>query len=143
MQDTRAKLIELIKESLKAMGGVCNDSICKHCKYEKYNDDCGFAIRADYLIANGVTINRCTEDTPVAYKMSTTEPMTNCQQWIPVAERLPKDNTNVLAHLRIGEESRTYPAFFAHGMWWDCIFNEPTCNYTTHWMPLPPPPKGE
>ena len=65
------------------------------------------------------------------------------QEWIPVTERLPKDNSNVLGHLKIGEESRIYPAFYAHGVWWDCIFNETTTSSTTHWMPLPQPPKGE
>lgn len=27
----------------------------------------------------------------VAYKLSPTEPLTNCQQWIPVSERLRKN----------------------------------------------------
>ena len=64
-------------------------------------------------------------------------------KWIPVTERLPEDFINVLACLRIGEECRIYPAFYAHGVWWDCIFNTTTTNSTTHWMPLPQAPKGE
>lgn len=44
----------------------------------------GYEWAADYLIANGVTINRGTEDTPVDYKLSPTEPLTSCQQWISV-----------------------------------------------------------
>ena len=76
MPNTREKLIELLKESLRAIGGVCNDNICKHCKYEKYGDDCGYAIRADHLIANGVTV----------------------QKWIPVSERLPEANVAVLVY---------------------------------------------
>ena len=64
-------------------------------------------------------------------------------EWIPVTERLPEDNSHVLAYLRIGEEGRIYPASYAKGMWWDCIFSTPTTKTTTHWMPLPEPPKGE
>ena len=75
----------------------------------------------DHLIANGVTI----------------------QKWIPVTERLPEDDSDVLAYLRIGEEGRIYPANYAKGMWFDCIFNAPATDTTTHWMPLPEPPKGE
>jgi hypothetical protein len=90
------------------------------------NDDCpllyvlgeNVGSLADYLIANGVTI----------------------QKWIPVSERLPEDDSDVLAYLRIGEEGRIYPANYAKGMWFDCIFNTPATNTTTHWMPLPEPP---
>ena len=75
---------------------------------------------ADHLIANGVTI----------------------QKWIPVTERLPDNDSDVLAYLRIGEDGRIYPANYASGMWFDCIFNTNATESTTHWMPLPEPPKG-
>ena len=65
------------------------------------------------------------------------------QEWISVKDRLPKDNSNVIACLWIGEESRVYPAFYAHGVWWDRVFSTPTTNTTTHWQPMPQPPKGE
>ena len=64
-------------------------------------------------------------------------------KWISVKERLPDDDTDVLAYLRIGEECRIYPANYAKGMWFDCIFNTPATESTTHWMPLPEAPKGE
>ena len=64
-------------------------------------------------------------------------------RWIPVAERLPKDDSDVLAYLRIGEEGRIYPANYAKGVWWDCIFNTPATKTTTHWMPLPEPPEED
>ena len=76
---------------------------------------------ADFLIAHGVTV----------------------QEWISVKDRLPDDDSDVLAYLRIGEEGRIYPANYSKGMWFDCIFNTPATNTTTHWMPLPQPPKGE
>ena len=76
---------------------------------------------ADYLIAHGVTV----------------------QEWISVKDRLPEDNSDVLAYSRNGEECRIYPANYAKGVWFDCIFTTPATDTTTHWMPLPQPPKGE
>ena len=76
---------------------------------------------ADYLLDNGVTV----------------------QEWISVTERLPEDDSDVLAYSSIGEESRIYPACYSNGVWFDCVFNAPATDTTTHWMPLPDPPKGE
>ena len=76
---------------------------------------------ADGLIAHGVTV----------------------QEWISVDDRLPEDDSDVLAYLQIDQEGRIYPANYAKGVWFDCIFNTPATGTTTHWMPLPQPPKGE
>ena len=76
---------------------------------------------AQHLIANGVTV----------------------QEWISVDDRLPEDDSDVLAYSRNGEEGRIYPANYAKGVWFDCIFTTPATDTTTHWMPLPLPPKGE
>ena len=76
---------------------------------------------ADGLIAHGVTV----------------------QEWISVDDMLPEDDSDVLAYLRIGEESRICPANYAKGMWFDWIFNTPVTESITHWMPIPQPPKGE
>ena len=75
----------------------------------------------EYLISHGVTV----------------------QEWIPLTERLPEDDSDVLAYSSIGEESRIYPACYSNGVWFDCIFNAPATDTTTHWMPMPQPPKGE
>ena len=83
--------------------------------------DYSFGDVADHLIAHGVTV----------------------QEWIPVTERLPEDDSDVLAYSRIGEESRIYPACYSNGVWFDCVFNAPATDTTTHWMPMPNPPKGE
>ena len=74
---------------------------------------------ADGLIANGVTV----------------------QEWISVDDRLPEDDSDVLAYSRNGEEGRIYPANYAKGVWFDCIFNTPVTDTTTHWMPLPLAPE--
>ena len=76
---------------------------------------------ADGLIAHGVTV----------------------QEGISVDDRLPEDDSDVLAYSRNGEECRIYPANYAKGVWFDCIFTTPATDTTTHWMPLPHPPKGE
>ena len=76
---------------------------------------------AQHLIAHGVTV----------------------QKWISEKDRLPEDDSDVLAYSRNGEEGRIYPANYAKGVWFDCIFNTPVTDTTTHWMPLPEPPKGE
>ena len=76
---------------------------------------------ADHLINNGVTV----------------------QEWISVDDRLPEDDSDVLAYLRIVEGSRICQANYANGMWFDWIFNTPVTESITHWMPMPQPPKGE
>ena len=75
---------------------------------------------ADYLLDSGVTV----------------------QEWVSVDDRLPEDDSDVLAYSRNGEEGRIYPANYAKGVWVDCIFDIPVTNSTTHWMPIPEPPKG-
>ena len=65
------------------------------------------------------------------------------QEWISVKDRLPEDDSDVLAYSSIEEESRIYPACYSNGVWFDCVFNAPATDTTTHWMPLPLPPKGE
>ena len=69
----------------------------------------------DFMMANGVTV----------------------QEWISVDDRLPEDDSDVLAYSRNGEECRIYPANYAKGVWFDCIFTTPVTDTTTHWMPLP------
>ena len=128
MPNTREKLVELLYDADKEAVNNCRQyPNCYGCPYTAPNG-CYVGAEADHLIANGVTF---AKDIYVLSK------------WISVKDRLPEDNSNVLGCLKIGEESRIYPAFYAHGVWFDCIFNETTTNYTTHWMPLPQPPKGE
>ena len=65
------------------------------------------------------------------------------QKWISVDDSFPQDDSDVLAYLSIGEESRICPANYANGVWFDCIFDMPVTESVTHWMPMPQPPKGE
>ena len=76
---------------------------------------------ADYLIDHGVTV----------------------QEWISVTERLPEDWADVLILSRFGFlEMAVYTG--APGKWrvgWNGDMLE--ANSITHWMSLPPLPKGE
>lgn len=125
----REKLIELLKEADRKALDVVESRRLTH-KGEVWE------IQADYLIANGVTI----------------------QEWIPVTERLPETelvmDENKFAP---GEYMKYYisrPVLMCaeeivvgrygkddSGEWWetDNFIGEPV----THWMPLPTPPKGE
>ena len=141
MADTRENLIELLESAESAFYWDSSDK--------------GFVEKiADHLIANGVTINKGTECTPVAYNLSPTEPLPNCQQWIPVTEDLPKlipcgagtaysEAVNVLTS---GRKVLTAiwdgTDFIADAEFWEAEGEE-----ITHWtpvpLPLPEPPKGE
>ncbi len=56
MDNTREKLIELLLETKEAMNEICENTSCKTCQYDKYGFNCGWAVKADHLIANGVKI---------------------------------------------------------------------------------------
>ena len=130
MPNTREKLIDMVFESLCAHSH-------KSCKLAENI--------ADDLIANSVTINRGTEDTPVAYKMSPTESLTNCQQWIPVTERLPDDGEEVIVFGYWHEKFQPLMCYLSphrKGEWFTTVAGQRIYD-VTHWMPLPDPPKGE
>ena len=102
---------------------------------------------AEDLIANGVTF---AADTKVGDKRTQTEPLTNCQQWISVTDRLPKDEKPVLAYYGFCNDGDygfgmmfvgtiSYFAFDPHPHWQ----HSSAGLVVTHWMPLPEPPKEE
>jgi hypothetical protein len=74
-------------------------------------------------------------------------------EWVSVDEKTPIDEQTVIAiDGRYVKGSKImlcpddiYGAFFKDGKFWsDCPSNDGTINlnFTTHWMPLPEPPKG-
>ena len=140
MPNTREKLIELQKAAIREFMSSTTDVPLTD-------------FTADYLIANGVTINRVTEDTPVADNLSPTG-------WIPVSERLPEDDGKYLVFeqsggrtntsiLRFAKDARKVDRYDFKGRWknawyeYDSEWGHYTVNSVTHWMPLPQPPKGE
>lgn len=68
MPNTREKLIELLEQ----INGCCpKEDDCYHCKYEAL-DDCSVYAKADFFIANGVTIPILCKDCKhyIAYSKS-------------------------------------------------------------------------
>lgn len=64
--------------------------------------------------------------------------------WIPVSERLPEENADILVAFVDREETRIIPVNYGRGTWFDCIFNATLDPLKiTAWMPLPKPYKGE
>jgi hypothetical protein len=79
---------------------------------------------ADHLIANGVTV-----------------PDKNVGKWIPVSERLPERNTEVLV-CDTREDYVSIWGYIGDELWFGEEITWATEDIT-HWMPLPEPPKEE
>ena len=64
-------------------------------------------------------------------------------EWISVSERLPEPNTLVLCVGKRGGMFLGEPRciFQGDGTAHTYVPNSRGCRYTTHWMPLPEPPK--
>ena len=62
-------------------------------------------------------------------------------RWIPVTERLPEGEKDVLVWISVGETpivAYDVDCYNEHAKRWVCFENN-----VTHWMPLPDPPKEE
>jgi hypothetical protein len=86
---------------------------------------------ADHLLANGVTFAKDT----------------NVPSWIPVSERLPEPETDVLTFsggcidiITYRYNRRGLACFMFRD---DCGYWKETFGKISHWMPLPEPPKEE
>ena len=71
---------------------------------------------ADYLIANGVTV----------------------QEWISVKDKLPEKDEVVII---CTDKNFVYAGDLMGDVWF--LDNDSWTETVTHWMPLPKPPKGE
>ncbi len=154
--DVREKLVELIENANYLCDNRDCDEDAEGCAYHCYAN-CWAQFIVDHLIANGVTINVGTADAPVADNLSPTEPLTHCQQWIPVTERLPSeaDGTVLVCHADKAPYNYTEPfanakhdcrvvvgSYSEYSGKWYCNMGG-TLHDVTHWMPQPEPPKGE
>ena len=76
-----------------------------------------------------------------ALKASNDVIVNNKPKWIPVAERLPEQNTRVIGFMAWkGITAIEYQ----HGKWYSIDHLQPLPDEAvTHWMPLPQPPKEE
>ena len=109
----REKLIALLDEASLKLKELCGG----------YNDGTGNTVRADHLIANGVTI----------------------QRWIPVTEQLPEMRGDGFADAYLVTDGHLgHLAYFVDGEWFfteNGEMKEPMFYDVTHWMPLPPAPE--
>lgn len=86
------------------------------------------------------------EATEQAYKNGYEAGKKDALRWIPVSERLPDENADVLCcrgnHIGVLMDVYTYKG---DGKWEDKYgyWNYTDIEGITHWMPLPEPPKGE
>lgn len=113
---TREKLVELLRYA----DDSCVNTGCMECSHMKRGRSCKAYFYADYLLADGVTV----------------------QEWIPVSEPPKEDGRYFVA--RYDYVTKTPFAdilWFEKGQWWNRLHGG---NFAvTHWMPMPPLPKGE
>ena len=108
--DVREKLVELL-------GNIYLPMMDSHNTIGEYNIPHKFKEKiADYLISNGVTV----------------------QEWIPVDDRLPKDDEVVII---CTDKNFVYAGELIGDTWF--LDNDSWTATVTHWMPTPQPPKGE
>lgn len=156
MPNTREKLIELLNEAEEYEVNTCMfHNECEDCPGRKYGDNCRDCLKADHLIANGVTIREhdCHWATEQAYKNGYED---GKPKWIPVTERLPgvasvhntrwdksTDSIRVLCACVQADGKKMvkegYCKVYSDGyVHWKI---PGTIHSVTHWMPLPQPPK--
>lgn len=120
--DTRKKLVELLKTNACPSPFICDQA----CKYYGYGD-CFPDRFADYLIANGVTV----------------------QEWISAKDRLPEndDIVMVIASGKVGNitlvNALELGTYSIDEGWILEMWPEWEDPKVTYWMPLPQPPEGE
>lgn len=112
----RENLIELVCEMWHT------DRCIAGCNYPPCYE---VRVLVDHLISNGVTV----------------------QKWIPVTEP-PEENGYYLCCVltsAIGDKVKyeQMPLYWEDDVWLYRHNSHRMCRNVTHWMPLPPPPKGE
>lgn len=106
--------MDLLKTNACPSPFICDQA----CKYYGYGDCFPYRF-ADYLIANGVTV----------------------QEWISVKDRLPEEKVDCIVHYKHAYCDND--DYWAIGM---CFYDGEKFQFdpaykVTHWMPMPEPPK--
>ena len=122
---TKEKLLDVLSEAWEKRKEFCAPYECETCPYDKYPKNCHMYIMFDHLIASGVVV----------------------QRWISVSEP-PKENGYYLCYVltsAVGEKVKyeQMPLYWEDDIWLYRHNSYRMCRNVTHWMPLPPAPKGE
>lgn len=140
MADTIEKLVELMAKADEHRDEICVGHGCERCAYEPYGE-CGIQIKAEYLIANGVTVQRwipVTERLPEEHD-SIFAPFYGTEKWVSGMFRTISDDVNACVEYEDGTRKvKTLHTF--DGKW---NLKGMGGKKVTYWMPLPEPPKGE
>lgn len=136
----REKLIELLEKGYSFSEEECNkyigECVSKCCPYYDKSHLCGYIAIAEYMLSNGVTV----------------------QRWIPVSERLPDKNSEYLVFLNCVKSTTMLNFaldFIEHDEYGLLTEKKKICFYycdddwelievpeVTHWMPIQEPQKG-
>lgn len=132
--NAKEKLIELLeKKKVDVLTPCPKKANCSECEYGTI-ENCRTHELADYLIANGVTVQENTDHFVDTNKME--------YKWISIKDKLPNDGQKVLCLC----QSNIFDVLKWDSKQWGWI-KDSNHNYfrtfVTHWMPLPEPPKGE
>ena len=136
--DVREKLVEILEDE-------------KNSVWRWFTNNAAMMQLADYLIANGVTVQENVEISDELLKQLKNAPITVCkeepsielvQEWISVDERLPGNFISVLGYMTDAGEFPPVRECYTVGN----AFFFPALgdiHPVSHWCEMPEPPKGE
>ena len=121
-------MIDKEKEILQALR-CCAEGECKDCAIHEDKQRC----QENLLDKAAEAIERLTDENAALREK---------QRWIPVAERLPERDVQVLGWYKDNPFSQYRPEVVAwNGNGWVFVYAHRYVTNVTHWMPLPEAPE--
>ena len=122
---TYEEIIQALRCCAKGLG---HDDACENCKVGEIQD------RREYIeFAAANVIERLTADNAALREK---------QRWIPVTERLPERDVQVLGWYKDNPFSQYRPEVVAwNGNGWVFVYAHRYVTNVTHWMPMPKAPE--
>ena len=109
----------------------CAEGECKDCAMHEDKQRC----QENLLDKAAEAIERLTAENAALREK---------QRWIPVTERMPERDVNVLGWYKDNPFSQHRPGVVAwNGNGWVFVYAHRYVTNVTHWMPLPPVPKED
>ena len=123
------------KEIVQALR-CCADGECKDCAMHEDNQRC----QENLLDKAADLIERLTAENAKAE--AERDALREKQRWIPVTERLPERDVQVLGWYKDNPFSQYRPEVVAwNGNGWVFVYAHRYVTNVTHWMPLPKAPE--